>query len=591
MKQFLLTIAGVFVGLALFFIGLPLLLLVSLAGAAKPSMPPAAVLELDLRGQLNDQDPGGLMLLANRGLSVMSIVQGLHRAETDDRVKGVLVRLPEGGISPAAADELAAAIAKLRAAGKPVYAHSQGIYASGAAPSTYRLAAAADQIWMQPGASFQAVGMASEDLFFKRLFDRYGVEADYERRAEYKTAVSPYLASDYTPAHRESELSWMGSVYGSAVAGAAQARRMQPAALKATLEAGPYDAAEALSHKLIDKLGQVKEARDALVTAARGAKLIRFEDYSGALEAPSVGGQSVAVINLEGPIVTGRDEGGISPFAQGQTAYSDTIADAFYDAIAAKDVKAIVFRVSSPGGSDTASEQILAAVRAAKAAGKPVVVSMGTYAASGGYWVSSQASSIVASPSTITGSIGVFGGKLAVGQALAKYGVDARSLRVGGEFADAYSLGSGLTPGQRAAFARSIDQVYAGFLARVAEGRRLPPARVAEIAKGRVWTGEQAKALGLVDEIGGFYEAVAKAKALAGLKGDVKLKSWPSRPSPFQAIGDLFGASAASARTLAAAGWLLGDPRARQLMDQALAARLAASHQASALAPATLPAP
>ena len=250
------------------------------------------------------------------------------------------------------------------------------------------------------------------------------------------------------------------------------------------------------------------------------------------------------------------------------------MAQALYSAIEDQDVKAIVMRVNSPGGSDTASEQILAAVRTAKAVGKPVVVSMGTYAASGGYWISSQASAIVAQPSTLTGSIGVFGGKFALGEALARYGVDVRQIGVGSSYAGAFGMSREFSPKERAAFAGWMDQIYSNFVVRVAEGRKLPEARVREIAKGRVWTGEQAQKLGLVDQVGGFYDAVDKAKTLANLKGDVRLKSMSTQMSPIQALQHAMGVSATSVRTLAAAAWVLGDPRAQSILDQIADERL-----------------
>jgi protease-4 len=268
--------------------------------------------------------------------------------------------------------------------------------------------------------------------------------------------------------------------------------------------------------------------------------------------------------------------------------YSDDLSDAFYDAIKAKDVKAIVLRLDSPGGSDTASEQILSAVRAAKAAGKPVVVSMASYGASGGYWISSQASAIVAEPSTLTGSIGVFGGKFAIGPALARFGVDARQLSVGGPYAGAFGLGQEFTPEQHAALSRWMDQIYAEFVARVAAGRKLPPERVREIARGHVWTGAQAKELGLIDEVGGFYDAVAKAQQLANLTGEPRLRRMGPQASPVAAIERLLGVSATSARTLAAAAWVLGDPRAQGVLDDLAQARLRAAGQGMVLSPERL---
>ena len=575
MKQFLLTMAGVVAGLMIFFIGLPLILILSALSAPKPA-PSASVLELDLRRSMNDQDSQNpLAVFGRRSLSTMSIIESLRRAEGDPKVKGVLIRLPDGGIGPGEADELRLAIKHFRASGKPVYAHSQGLYPTGAVTSTYMLGASADQLWMQPGSSFEAVGLAAEEMFFKRLFDKYGVKADYQQRYEYKTAVNPYLYDDFTAAHKESQLSWMGSIYQAAVRAAAQDRRMAPAVLQKALETGPHTAIEAQQLGLIDRLGQVRDVEKAILDkAGKGAKLVDLADYnSNARRSDTAGGDAIAVVYAEGDIVTG-DSGSGSVIGSSQTIYSDDTAKAIYDAIDDSDVKAIVFRVSSPGGADTASEQILAAVRAAKAAGKPVVVSMGEYGASGGYWISSQASAIVAEPTTLTGSIGVYGGKLALGQALGHFGVDVRQLKVGGAFAGAYATGPEFTPEQKAAFAKSIDLVYDGFIQRVSTGRRLAPDKVRQIAKGRVWTGEQAFGLGLVDQLGGFYDAVDKAKSLAGLKGDVRLKRMGASKSAFQALGSMFSANAASIRGLAKLGEVLSDPKVSAVADRIQAAGL-----------------
>ena len=592
MKQFLITAAGVFAGLVIFMVGVPFVLIAMAASAAGPAPTPArAVLELDLREPLSDQSPQNpLASFARRGHSAMSIIEGLRRAESDDRVKGVLIRLPENGVEPGLADELRLAIKHFRASGKPVIAHSQGLYPSGVVTATYMLGAAAGDLWMQPGASFQVTGLSNEDLFFKRFFDKYGVKADYEQRYEYKNAVNGYLYDDYTPAHREATLSWLGSVYETDLAAAAADRKQQPAALKASLEAGPYLAEEALTKGLIDRVGQVREAQDALKRqAGAGAQMMDFEDYAHGRTPRERGtGPAIAVIEAEGDIVTGKDQGG-NPLRGGSSIYADDIADAFYDAIKAKDVKAIVFRLNSPGGSDTASEQILAAIRAAKAAGKPVVVSMGTYGASGGYWVSSEASAIVAEPSTLTGSIGVFGGKFALGDAAARFGVDIRQLGVGSPYASAFSLGKEFTPDQRAAFAHWMDRIYDNFVQRVADGRKLPVDRVRQIAKGHVWTGAQAKALGLVDQLGGFYDAVDRAKQLAGISGEARLKRMSPSGSPFEALQKMLGVSASSARTLAAAAWVFGDPRAQSILDQLADARLR-TEGATVLAPTHVPA-
>jgi protease-4 len=576
MKQFLLTAAGVFAGMVIFLVGVPLILISAAVSAAKPAPTPAnAILELDLRRGLSDQSSQGpLASFGGGGTSVMSVIADLKAATGDARVKGLLIRLPEGGIEPATADELRLAIRKFHAAGKPVIAHSQGFYPSGAVSSTYMLGTSGGEIWMQAGSQFSVTGLATEDIFFKRFFDKYGVTPEYQQRYEYKNAVNGYLYDDYTAAHREASLSWMGSVYGSGVTAAAADRKIDPAALKQTLEAGPYLAEDALRLHLVDKLGQPEDARRAMIgKIGKDAQVIDFDDYS-APSTRSGTGPVVAVIEAEGDIVTGANSGAGNPLAGGSTIYSDDLAGAFYKAAKADDVKAVVFRLNSPGGSDTASEQILAGVRAVKAAGKPVVVSMGPYAASGGYWVSSQASAIVAEPTTLTGSIGVFGGKFAVGEALARFGVDLRQIGVGAENAGAYAMGRQFTPAERAQMSAWMDRIYEGFVARVAEGRKLPVDRVREIAKGHIWTGAQAKELGLVDQLGGFYEAVDTAKGLAKIKGEVRLRRMTPKGSAVEALEGMLGVQASSVKTLAAAAWVLGDPRAQSIIDEAAKARL-----------------
>lgn len=586
MKQFLITAAGVFAGLMIFLVGVPLILVSLALGATTTPVPSRAVLELDLRNNLTDQAPQSPLAGFGRGsVAVMTIVETLRRAETDSHVKGLLVRLPEGGMEPGMADEIRQALKRFRASGKPVIAHSQGLYPGGVVTSTYMVGAASGELWMQPGASLQVTGLATEDLFLKRFFDKYGVTPQYEQRQEYKNAVNTFLYSDYTPEHREATLSWMTSVYGAGLAAAAADRKTDAAALQRTLEAGPYVAEDALRLKLIDRVGQVREAEQALLAkAGDNAEMVEFRDYAGGrTERRARGSDSIALIEAEGPILTGRDEGA-SPFVSNAAIYSDDLADAIQRATRAKSVKAIVLRVNSPGGSDTASEQILDAVRAAKAKGKPVVVSMSSYAASGGYWIASEASAIVAQPTTLTGSIGVFGGKFALGDALARFGVDVRQTDVGGPYTGAFNLAEPFTAPQRAAFSRWMDRIYANFLERVARGRNLPPERVAEIARGRVWTGAQARELGLVDELGGFYQAVERAKALAGLEGEVQIRRMTPMESPLEALERAMGVSAASVRTLAAAAWVFGDPRAEGLLDRAVEARLR-SEGATVLAP------
>lgn len=587
MKQFFITVAAVFAAFVLFFVGVPFLLITMIAAASKPTTPSAITLVVDLREGLTDQsraDP--FAFITGRPLSTMDIVTSLYHAADDSKVKSVLIRLPEGGLMPAAAQEIRTAVRYVRSKNKPVYAHSQGLYPSTMVLASYTVGTAATEFWMQPRSSFQVTGIATEEMFLKRAFDKYGITPQFQQRYEYKNAVNPYLQSDFTPAHREATLSWMGSVYDSLISDAAIDRKdakLDAVKLKTILEAGPYSAEKAKELGLITNLGQVEEIEEA-AKAKGGADTQLMDIESYAATTVSTGSQTIAVINGEGPIMTGKGSG--SGFGSEAQMLSDDVAQAFYDAVDNDKVKAIVFRVSSPGGSDTASEQIARAMAYAKKSGKPVVVSMGDYAASGGYWISAGANAIVANPTTLTGSIGVYGGKMAIGEAASRFGVDFRQIGVGSDYAGAYSAGKPFTEKQTQAISNWMDTIYNAFIGHVAEGRKLAPERVREIAKGRVWTGAQAKQLGLVDETGGFYAAVAKAKQLAKIGDDVKVKlvNYPNNKSPFAMFGKGVEASAKGFEALSFLGWAASDPRAQMIMKEARDARLR-EQGASVLAP------
>ncbi|MGZ3306480.1 MAG: signal peptide peptidase SppA [Asticcacaulis sp.] len=575
MKQFMITLSAVVVAMLIVLIGLPIALITGLAAASKPHTHGDVVISLDLRQKMSDQTASQPFdFITGKGLSTLEVVQTLHRAADDPHVKAVFIRLPEGGISPAAAEEIRDAILYVRAAAKPVVAHSQGLYPDTMVIASYMLGSAASELWMQPRSSFQVTGISTSTMFMKRAFDRYGITAQYEQRYEFKNAVNPYLYADYTPAHREATLGWMQNIYDSMIKDIAHDRRMDTAKVQQIIEAGPYGAEQALDLGLINHLGQVHDAQDAaLKRGDANAQIVDIHDYERTLD-PVTKGDTIAVINGEGAIMTGKGSGG--GFGSEPAMMSDTISDAFYDAIKDKSVKAIVFRVSSPGGSDTASEQIANAMQAAKESGKPVVVSMGEYAASGGYWISSGASRIVADPSTLTGSIGVFGGKFAYGDALAKFGIDMKDISVGSQYSDTFSPSQSFSPEQRTALANWIDQIYNGFVVHVSAGRNIPEDKVREIAKGRVWTGDQAAGLRLVDRTGGFYDAVDEAKSLAHLSNDaqVRLVNYPASRSFFGGAGESVRASLTGLKTLSFLGWAMSDPKAEAVMNNVADERL-----------------
>jgi protease IV len=570
LKQFFLTIAGVFAGLLLFFIFIPIMLIASALGSSAPSTPSNSVLTVDLREPLTDVPANTPFAAFTAGSSITGLVRKLEAAETDPNVKGVFVRASEMGMAPAHAEEIRQALIDFKASGKFVIAHAQGFESP--TLSAFVTVSAASELWQQGGTNFSATGLVAETMFLGGVFQKFGITPEFEQFYEYKNAVDTYTKTDYTAAHRESTSVMIGSIYNAFVGAAAFDRKIPVESVKAALDRAPLTANQALEAKLVDKIGQPEEAMDAALERAGGIKKAKLIDISAYTPAPKTG-PVIALVGGEGAIVTGPS--GTDPFANDSDMNSDAFARAIRDATDDEDVKAIVFRVSSPGGSPTASDQIWAAIERAKRAKKPVVVSMGAYAASGGYYVSTGADAIVAMPSTITGSIGVFGGKFVINEALNRYaGANISEIAVGGPNATLYSPATRFTNEQRVAFNASMQRVYDDFTGKVSTGRRLPLARVQEIAKGRVWTGNQAKEMGLVDQIGGLRTAIGKAKSLAKIEArdSVTIRSFPEVSDPLTALGQSLGASAQSARATARAaaiiGAVLGDERVAELLAQ-----------------------
>lgn len=570
LKQFLFTIAGVFIGLVLFFIILPMILLASAAGASKPSTPSNAILVLDLRHELNDQSPQSPFGNLNAKLSVVEVVRKLEAAEHDGHVKGIFVRAPEAGMAPAHAEEIRQAILDFKASGKFVIAHAQGFEMP--TLSNYVSVAGANEIWMQNGSDFSSTGLVSETMFLGGLFEKFGIVPQFEQFYEYKNAANVYTQKDYTDKHREATNSLLTGVYNAFLAEISHDRKIAIEPLKATLDSAPLSPKAALDAKLIDKLGMPEEAMDYAIAQAGGtdkANTISIEEYSPTYSS----GPTIALVGGEGGIVTGPDE--TNPFSNDQQMNSDAIANAIRKASDDDNVKAIVFRVSSPGGSAIASEQIWAAVERAKALKKPVVVSMGAYAASGGYYVSAGADKIVALPSTITGSIGVLGGKMAINGALNKYtGANISSIQIGGPYVSAFSEATPFSNSQREAFHNAMARIYEQFTGKVAKGRKLPIEKVQEIAKGRVWTGNQAQGIGLVDKIGGLRVAIEEAKALAKIdaKKNVSITIYPEAEDPLKALSSIMGGSTQSAKAMAIYGALMGNDKINALLSEINAA-------------------
>jgi len=412
MRQFFITMAGTIAGIFGFFALLFILFLFfGLLGALSSigEKTPNKVLTLDLRTPFIDHSAGE-SLFGESPASIVDTVYALNRAKTDDAVKGVFIRAENFGMVPASAEELRTALLDFKSSGKFVIAHAQGF--EGTSLMSYQAVTAADEIWMQDTTGFAVSGLRSETEFYGGVMEKFDADPEFFQFHEYKNAVNTYTEKDFTAAHREATTSYLTSIYDNAIAQIATDRGMTAAGVSQVLKASPHSAEDALEAGMVDKLGQLEEAKD-YVRKKVGDDKIAFTSITSYGPGTTSGSNTIAFIGGQGAVLPGKSSGG-SIFAPAITMGGDTVSAGFDAALKDKKVKAIVFRVSSPGGSPAASDQILAALDRARDAGKPVVISMGQYAASGGYYVSAHADHIVALPQTITGSIGVFGGKVAL---------------------------------------------------------------------------------------------------------------------------------------------------------------------------------
>jgi len=564
-KQFLITVAGVLVGLFIFLFVAPFIVISMIAASfnQEPRQPAHMVLELDLREAMSDQRSPSPFAAFGGSNALLDVLAQIDAARADNAVEGIFIRANTNGMPAAQAEELRTALAAFRQAGKFVVAHLQNDSVR-MSMAGYMTVADADEVWLQETSEFMPMGLSAEVTFFAGTLQRYHMAADFETREDYKTAANSLTQRTFTPEHRESITSLMTSIYDTMLANIAADRELSVDQVRQAVEATPYTAQNALERRLVDQLGRPEDAARAALARAENAELVDIADYRPRARS---GGRVIAVVQGEGAIVSGPEEHSI--FGDEATMQSDRIAQALLDASADEDVAAIVFRVSSPGGSVVASDQILAALRTARERGKRIVVSMGDVAASGGYYVSAYADEIVASPTTITGSIGVVGGKLIIGPALDHYlSTNTESVSVGSPLVDMFNSERPFNQAERAAFSGFIDRAYQGFIALVADGREMTPEQVRAVAGGRVWTGAQARQHGLVDHLGGFSVAVARARALAGIGEDdrVQLRYYPAAESPFKAFERLFGASAESVEALVRLNAILSDPRAQRAL-------------------------
>jgi len=476
-------------------------------------------LYLRLEGEVPEQSANDFgSFLEKRPASLRTLMQSLERAATDPKVRAVVVRvsiLPDSGWGKV--QELRDAITRFRKSGKPAYAHLEVC-----GNKEYYLATACTKIYAVPTALLEVTGLHSEVMFFRNTLDKLGVQAQFEGVGKYKNAPNQFTETGFTEPHREQMEALIDSVYAQYVAAIATARGKTPEEVQAIVDAGPYEGREALEAGLVDELLYEDQIDDRLkaerVTPGRYVRSAKGFGLDG--------NPKIALIYAVGDIAPGESQDG--PLGS-EMAGSDTVAGAIRQARKDDSIKAVVLRIDSPGGSGTASDVIWREVGLARKR-KPVVVSMGDVAASGGYYIGMGSDAIVAQPATITGSIGVFGGKFSLHGLYDKIGI-TKEILARGERAAMFSEYRPWTDDERQRIRTLMVSFYKDFVGKVAQGRKKSYEDVDAIAQGRVWTGSDALQHGLVDRLGGMDVAlaVAKEKAKIARDQDVNVVILPER--------------------------------------------------------------
>ena len=477
------------------------------------------LLEIDLTAPPADPPAGDpLARLGARGRPQRGpLLRALHEAGSDRRVVGLVAKV--GGALPwALAQELRLGVAAFAASGKPTVAWAESFGQGASDLPAYVLASAFDELWLQPSGGLNLLGVALETTFLRGALDKLGVEPELEGRYEYKNAVDRINRTELTPAHRESLERLSGSLVDEAVRAVAAGRGLAADEVRSLVDTGPRTAEEARRAGLVDRLGYRDEVYASVRKRVGDRAALLFADRwrpRARPTLPSLPGRPrghVALVEVRGGIVAGPSRRG----PMGRSVGSDIVTADLRAVLDDDAARALVLHVDSPGGSAVASDTIWREVCRVRDAGKPVVVSMGAYAASGGYYVACPADVIVALPATLTGSIGVFGGKFVVTGLLDRLGLTTGDVEVGAR-SRMYSSRRPFTDDERERVDAALDAVYEDFTSRVAEGRGLTREAVEQVARGRAWTGADAHGVGLVDELGGLHDAVRIARERADL--------------------------------------------------------------------------
>lgn len=500
---------------------------------AEPGVPQRTLLEIDFEQEFVEHlpdDPIARALLRDKA-DLLDTVAALEKAADDDRVVALVGRLGSNSMKAAMTQELRDAVLAFRAQGKKAIAYAETFGESQAGNQAYYLASAFDEIYLQPSGMVALTGLLVESLFVRGSLEKLGVVARLDHRQDYKTLKNTFTERRFTQAHKRASQAVMDSLYKQIVQGIAGGRGLPEQRVVDLFAQGPFLADEALQSQLVDGL-LYRDGVYAKLEQLFGDDLEPLDLPAYSKRAGQAYDQGATIALIYGTGLIRRGESGYEPLLTGLTMGSETVAKALRAAAEDKDVKAVLFRINSGGGSYVASDTIWREVVRAREAGKPVIVSMGDVAGSGGYFVAMAADRIVAQPATLTGSIGVVSGKLLTSDLWQKLGVDWDSLSTSAN-ATFWNSRQDYTEAEWVRLQAWLDQVYQDFTEKAAQGRQLSVAQLQTAAGGRVWTGEDAKALGLIDELGGFPVALRLARQLAGLDPDaaIRLKLFPKEKS------------------------------------------------------------
>ena len=532
-------------GFTVLFTVLGIAVFISIAGFAllyvlfgrEPAVPSRSTLVLNVGGDLSEMEPADVVAYLRGGKrpTVRGIIDNLRKAKVDTRVRAVLLK-PTGFTSPfwSKVQEIREAVIDFRKSGKPIFA-----YLEYGGDREYYLATAADKVFLMPSSPLDLVGVATYQLFLRGTLDKIGATPDLHHIGTYKTAVNTFTQKGYTPAHREMDESLNRDLYEQIVRGIADGRKKHDEEIRALIDDGPFMPEDALRAGLVDDIAYEDQVDEKL---RGGDRVTRLDgDEYARVSLTSLGlnkGPRIGVIYAAGAITSGKS--GFDP-VNGAVAGSDTLIEYIRRARRDNSLRAIVVRIDSPGGSAAASDAIwreLTLTRQEKT-DRPLIASMSDLAASGGYYIAMPAQIIVAEPSTLTGSIGIFGGKIVTGGVYEKLGARIESTSVG-KHAEINSPARPYSPDELKKLQEQLQAFYDQFVEKAADSRHTTPEKIDALAQGRVWTGRQAKQNRLVDELGGLDDAIAIAKQRAKIpaESEVELVVYPPRKSFYEIVSD-----------------------------------------------------